>query len=248
MESAVAGTKRRWAVAAVGAVAIGALTLPLFRVPRTPSMAAPPAPKPTVELRGGGNTALSDETLLRDPTPLFLPTEMNAAQKKMPEIELGRSFLDKETPNWTFAESELKLNAMLPPLVGLEGKRADNLAPLDVLTADTPGPLLMGFGRVDLPANALPARGGRVEVVAAGSGLSVLTQELDPAARPPSAATWQPLEMLAAVDAAGLMGPLVVTARSGVDEVDLYFQNYVARTLKIGERLAPGFYRISVGP
>ena len=244
MERALEGTKRHWAVAAVGAAVIAALLLPLFRLPRNPSIVAHPVPKPTVELRSGGNTAFSDEAMLRDPTPLFLPTEKNAAQKKMPEIELGRTFLDKETPNWAFADSELKLNI----LFGVEGKGAENPVSLDVLAADAPGPLLMGFGRSDPPAEALSPRGGRVEVFAANGGRRVWSEELGVAARPASAATWQPLEILATVDEAGLAGPLVVTARSGVDEVDAYFQNYLARTLKIGERLAPGFYRISVGP
>ena len=244
MESARAGSKRLWAVAAVGAVVIAALLVPWFRLPQSPSIVAQPVPKPTVELRGGGNIAFSDEAMLRDPTPLFLPTEKNAAQKKMPEIELGRTFLDKETPNWTFADSDLKLNDMFAP----EGKGAVNLAPLEALAADTPGSLLLGFGRMELPVDALAPRGGRVEIFAAHGGGRVLAEELEPAARPATAAAWQPLEILATVDAAGLAGPLVVTVRSGVDEVDLHFKNYLARTLKIGERLAPGFYRISIGP
>jgi hypothetical protein len=56
------------------------------------------------------------------------------------------------------------------------------------------------------------------------------------------------MEFVAAVDPAGLVGPLVPTVRSGVEEVDNFFQNYLARTLRVGERLAPGFYRICVGP
>jgi hypothetical protein len=53
---------------------------------------------------------------------------------------------------------------------------------------------------------------------------------------------------VAAIDPTGLAAPLTITTRSGVDEVDAYFQNFLARTLRVGERLAPGFYRISVGP
>jgi hypothetical protein len=56
------------------------------------------------------------------------------------------------------------------------------------------------------------------------------------------------MEFLAAVDPAGLAAPLTLTTRSGVEDVDTYFQNFLAHTLRVGERLAPGFYRISVGP
>jgi len=53
---------------------------------------------------------------------------------------------------------------------------------------------------------------------------------------------------MAAVDPAGLVGPVVPTVRSGVSEVDDYFARYLEETLRVGQRLAPGFYRISVGP
>jgi hypothetical protein len=68
-------------------------------------------------------------------------------------------------------------------------------------------------------------------------------------AKPPaSTRPWDPMEFVAAVDAAGLVGPLVPTARSGVDEIDAYFGHYLADTLRVGQRLSPGFYRIVVGP
>jgi len=60
--------------------------------------------------------------------------------------------------------------------------------------------------------------------------------------------TWRPLELFATVDAAGLASPLVVTDRSDVEEVNAYFRNYLARTFRLGEHLAPGFYRVVVGP
>jgi hypothetical protein len=48
-------------------------------------------------------------------------------------------------------------------------------------------------------------------------------------------------------DAAGLVGPLVPTIRSGT-AADAYFLKYLTESLRVGERLSPGFYRISVGP
>jgi hypothetical protein len=59
---------------------------------------------------------------------------------------------------------------------------------------------------------------------------------------------WAPLEFLATVEAAGLVAPLTLTGRSGVDEVDAFFRNYLVRTFRLGERLPPGFYRITVSP
>jgi hypothetical protein len=41
---------------------------------------------------------------------------------------------------------------------------------------------------------------------------------------------------------------VVLTAHSNVAEVDAYFGRFLAEKLMIGQRLAPGFYRVVVGP
>jgi hypothetical protein len=56
------------------------------------------------------------------------------------------------------------------------------------------------------------------------------------------------MEFMAAVDPAGLVGPLVLTVHSNVAEVDAYFARFLSEELRVGQRLEPGFYRICVGP
>ncbi len=56
------------------------------------------------------------------------------------------------------------------------------------------------------------------------------------------------MEFLAAVDPAGLVGPPVLMLRSDAADVEAYFGRYLADTLRVGQRLSPGFYRICVGP
>jgi hypothetical protein len=119
--------------------------------------------------------------------------------------------------------------------------------PAEALASDPPGNRLMGIGRTDGTAPVLPARGAYIEVTAAGTGSAVLTAEL-PGAKPPEGTLWQPLEFVAAVDPAGLVGPLVLAERSDVDAVDAYFERYLTRSFRIGERLPPGFYLVRVGP
>ena len=58
---------------------------------------------------------------------------------------------------------------------------------------------------------------------------------------------WGPLEFMAAVDAAGLVRPLVATARSGT-AADGFFGHPVGGTSGSGNWLPPGFYRVWVGP
>ena len=94
----------------------------------------------------------------------------------------------------------------------------------------------------------LSRRTAYVEIHEAGSGRTVFGQAVADTHPPASSVPWQPMEFMAAVDAAGLVGPLVPTVRSGVDDVDSYFGRYLADSLRVGQRLAPGFYRIIVGP
>ena len=66
--------------------------------------------------------------------------------------------------------------------------------------------------------------------------------------QPPEQGMWQPLEFLVAVDRAGVVRPPVLTESSRIAAVDQFFQEFLIKSLHIGERLAPGFYRVSIGP
>lgn len=250
MSAISAGSRLRWAAAAAVAVAAVALLLVLFRVPEPTPLAAGDHPKPVVRLMkpDGTNAVLDEETVMHDTMPLFLPTDRNSTVKELPRREPGKTFLDKESPKLGFADTDLNMAKDMPPVVTLNGKPLGKAAPVDALTVDPANQVSLGFGRVDEPPGPLLARGGFVEVTATATGRRVLAEALPVAARPATDKPWQPLEFFAAIDAAGLVRPLVVTEGSRVEEVDVYFRNFLARTFRIGERLPPGFYRIVVGP
>jgi len=223
-----------------------AAVLLLFRAPRAPTLERA---QRGVSVSIGTDATLRDESAVFDPTPLFLPTKKyNAAPKETELREPGSSAFPNYPPKLGFAETELKLDSLsLPKPVNVPPSPA--VAPGAVLALPAPGALTLGFGRSDGPVTTLPARGAYVEVFDVKTGRRVLPQELPESARPPGGGrAWKPMEFVAAVDAAGLVGPLVPAVRSGVEDVDNFFQNYLARTLRVGERLAPGFYRICVGP
>lgn len=230
----------RWAISgATSAFAVFLLGL-LFRAPAPP----PPASSPRLPVVKGvtlvsqHDRVVTDESILLDPTPLFLPTKWNATQRAVAPREIGGRFQGYDTPKLTFAESELKL--------GLSTPIQTPASVAEAVAEDIRKSPLVGFGRADEVSPPPVSRGPFVEVVSARTGQKVFT--LPVAVTPPGAATWQPVEYLARVDAAGLVGRPAVTSRSGVDEIDAFFANYLVRTLRIGERLEPGFYRISIGP
>ena len=233
--AAKSGARRAWAWASgAGLLFLVGVAL-LVRVP-------PPPPPPAAEAPGSPVGIVDPQTIgssmLFDLTPLFLPTEYNSSRKDYVPREPGSSFQGFAFKK-TFVDSGLKLRLGPPVTVPAN--------PAEALVGDPPGAPFLGFGRTDLGVSPVPSRGAYVEIVDAGSGRKVFGQPLTDA-KPPAAAPWKPMEFIAAVDASGLVGPLVPTERSGVVDVDDYFRRFLADSLRVGERLSPGFYRISVGP
>jgi hypothetical protein len=222
-------------------VGVALVVAALFRSP-FPVLARPAAlPKAQIEF-----VSATDQILLRDTVPLFMPTEHDAAVG-VPRREPHRQFLSYDTPKLSFGDTGLDLNA-LPPTVTLNGKPTEQARPADTLTADFSGRPLQGFGQVALRIVPLPERGGLLEVVSTVTGQQVLTEVLPKEAAPPSEKEWQPLEFMIAVNAAGLVGPLVPIEGSRVEEVDAHFKNFLVQKLRLGARLPPGSYRVIIGP
>ena len=237
---AMSELRKRWVFPAMGAlVVLGGVAL-LFRAPgRTRVGALKPVQPPAgavklVSLR-------KNEAALTDPTPLFLPTEWNAGQNALPantQREPGGSFQGYPA-KLAFAEAELKLD--FPTTVAMPDR------PADALASDRSGLIFLGLGQSERPVVQLVDRNAFIEILEASTGVRLLAQPLADA-RPPGGVAWQPMEFLVAVDAMGLVGPPILTESSRVAAVDGYFQDYLVKTLHAGERLAPGFYRVCIGP
>ena len=228
------GAGRAWgAITVLGVIGLSLLAYHV-RLPE-PRIAGQPTAHPSVGLV---DPVVIQGTMLRDPTPLFLPTEFNSSRKDYRAREPGGAF-SGFAAKLTFSESELTLH--LPPAVAVPD------APADALAGSPPGAPFLGFGRTDMDVELLAPRGAYVEIVDSGSGRRVFARPLMDA-HPPSAAPWKPMEFMAAVDPSGLVGPLVLTVHSDVAEVDAYFGRFLAENLRVGQRLEPGFYRICVGP
>jgi len=232
-----AGSQRVWFPAVAAGLAGVALTAVLFRMPPGPSASGAWAPpRPPLGLAGTANEGIRQATELFDPTPLFLPTRWNSTQKAAPRPE--------PDPMRAYPP---KLSGELP--LGFPGAAGVPERPEDLLSSDPAGRPFRGFGRTRDASPALPARRALVEITAVGTGLLVRRLSVEDAA-PPAApgGWWRPPEFLAAVDSAGLVGPLVLTAGSGAENVDDYFRSYLEESLRVGDRLRPGIYRICVGP
>jgi hypothetical protein len=225
--------RRRWLAAAAAGAVLTAGVAALFRAPG-PFAPPPAAPAPWIFL-ANADSLLREATALHDPAPLFLPTEWNS-RPAPPTRDPGVAF-SSYAPDYHFPTDGLA--------VALPRDLPANFA--DALADNPPGNPLLGLGRSDAPVPSLRPRGAFVEIVAAGTGATVLSTAL-PDARPPEGVLWHPLEFLAAVDAAGLVGPLVLTGPSDVDAVNGYFERYLTQTFRVGERLSPGIYHLRIAP
>lgn len=192
----------------------------------------------------GGDRLLRVEAELRDPAPLFLPTPLNAA----PELRvanLGASMQDNFTPFSPFLSyAEGPVNLRFPPVADVPARPEGELR-----VGERPN-AYESLGRAPIEPVVLPDRLGYLEIVSAGEGPPVLRMELKgkPVAAEVPAGSWQPMELMAAIDSAGLVGSLTVVASSTAEEWDKFWRLYLAKDFRIGERLKAGLYRIRVGP
>jgi hypothetical protein len=240
--STVATGWRVWLIAGLSGSALIVALLALFKVPPDPTHPETPVVKePRAQVELAWNALLAEEAVLRDPTPLFLPTRWNVVEDALAmnaPRELGGAFQDYP-PKWSFAEAGLKLE--LRPVVQVPQNAAEALASAEV---ERP---FEGFGQFENAVEPLTERGGFIQVASSQDGNVVLKQPLL-TSRPPVDVPWQPLEFLVAVDRSGLVGSAVLTESSRVPAVDSYFREFLINSLRIGERLDPGFYRINIGP
>ena len=242
MSAATTGVKRRWLISAVAAAMVTGALLLLFRAPHVDqplSRASRTANAPIVV-----TARPSDEIAIRDLAPLFLPTPYNAAPTIAQPPQPGSAYFDQDPGTHTFFDPDTPA-LTLPSPVHPPANAVEFLA-------HTPPPGPTGIGRTNLAVAARPPNGGHVDIFAMDDRDSLLGLTLPVDATPKlpgrEAVAWKPLEFVAAVDASGLVGPLMLTSGSGVEEVDDHFRNYLARVFRVGDRLPPGFYRIVVGP
>lgn len=238
------GGKRRWTASAFAAAAVVVAVLFLLRAPVT--VPPPGSSEPAAAVHAGpavqvlASVGANEEAAMRDQRPLFLPTERNASLSAMRPPEMGRAILDREAAQPIFESTELSIG-LPPPL------RAPQSA-LEAGLKDAVAAPLSGLGRLAKPIEPARSRGAFVQVFAANNNERVLAEALPIEARPDASNLWRPVEFMAAVDAAGLVGQLKLTATSDIDEVDSQLRAYLTRSFHLGDRLQPGFYRVVVAP
>jgi len=233
-----------WIAIVVALVLAGLILFALTHVRLPKTTEAKPIPtatsKPAVAITRIG---VDNSFLLFDPNTLFRPTAINSSDPALPASfrrEPGHA-LKAIPPKLTYTDYEMKVVLPEPIQTPTDSVQA-------VCFGDAPNPFF-AFGRVNFPYSPLSSRLAFLEVLQARTGRTVLSAPLNalPDEKFP-AVDWQPLEMVVAVETAGLVGEPTVTSGSGFEEVDRYFRDLLLRQIRLGARLPPGFYTLRIGP
>jgi len=240
MRIGVIEIKRRAVVAVVGAglATAGWYFWALSHV--APEPPARPEVPPLLQITGrSAGDLLREQAEYFDPTPLFFPTPQNFGQ--------GRSVAAlRREPAEGFANfpASYRFHVQKIASYGLASEPAPQ-HPKDVLVRGDEAPF-SGLGEVDLPAHNLVARGGYIEAKSLSGGGLALSMPLDAGTLPK--VEFSPLEFLVLVGTNGIVGEPLLTRNSGSEQVDAFVRDYLVKSFRLGERLAPGKYAVSVGP
>jgi hypothetical protein len=169
---------------------------------------------------------------------LFFPTQWNYGQRPLQEGRLKQ-------PGQVFGSFEPKLTVGEQNIANYGAEVTPVPVKLvDVLVQGNEAPFA-GLGQIDAPRSTLAVRAGYLEVRDQKNGNIITAQQLS-GIQPPRS-DFAPVEFLVVVGSAGLIGEPVLTNGSGWDEVDNFFRTYLVKSYRLGERLRPGQYRVSVG-
>jgi hypothetical protein len=230
----LAGEKLRWLAAGFATTIIGFGLLFWFEVPSASTdHAAGSSPFETLVVQ----RVVADEAALLDKTPLFLPTSWNTSIKDVSLPATGGVFADFPSA-FAHKEGDHSFGVFRSDQEGFNGA---------ILNIEGPNSAFLSFGQKAQNLQVTRRAVGYLEVYSAKDGIAVIREALT-LDMPSAAINWSPIELMAVVSAAGLVGPPVLITRSGLDEVDLYFADLLVKVLRIGGKLSPGVYRIVVGP
>ena len=239
---------KRWLVPAAGGIGVSLLILAVVVwgvriVPPAKEAGTTSAPVPTLIVGAPEDADRIRQELVHDLEPLFLPTEHNTSVLKLPLQTRREPAAMAVTIQPKLAVSESGGGVPFPDAFEVPQR------PADVLSDREQPDLWPEMGRADVNIPALAPRLAYVEVRTAKTGDAVL-QETVAKIDEPEAPTglWSPVEFLVAVDSVGIVGSSVITDSTPSEEVETFFRNFVVKKLRLGARLAPGFYSVRIGP
>lgn len=182
---------------------------------------------------------LFEITLLGDSTPLFLPTGLNFGVPKFGLPHSGSELANtkKESPMEAMKTFEVSFSLRggyeMPTGFFLKNLSFSNFMRSDLKAAD-----------------AAQNSGAQMTVVSANTGKVVHSSHIDVGVDA-GGALWSPVKMTLAVAEDGSISPPLVTSVSGIEELDLAFENYLKSNINkilLEKDENGGFYEVVFSP
>lgn len=204
-------------------------------IPAKPVVVRQPSIVLAAPRKGPGDNALREQAEYLDPTPYFFPTKWNFAPENI--IRQPGQIFSWIEPKFVFSDQNIK--SYSAEFV----TEAANLA--EIVRSGNEAPFA-GMGERERNTVPLVERGGFLEISRLGDGQTVIAQKLEKI--PGIDSDFSPLEFLISVGAAGLNADPVLMSGPGREQIEVFLRTYLAKSFRVGERLAPGRYRILIGP
>ena len=225
-------------------VVLGSLLVQIPEAPKNDSLKPAKGTIGVVKLDSqSADQLLRKQAQLKDPSPLFLPTEWNSAFRVDAERNLrkpGEAFRGYG-PNYLFGGSTTPVASSAPV-----EPPSNSVGELDHLRADrTFSPL--GLETNDIKPFAQDKLYIQLLKPGTGEHLTQLQVPIGDWSRP---GPWQPAEYLVLASPAGLVGRPSLVLSSGLEGVDSHLEQVIRDNwvnVAHAARLSTGIYRISIG-
>lgn len=226
-----------------GGVHVAGFALFSVQTPQSPLVVTPPA---TIALlpseNAGADPRLREYLALTDQRRLYRASsrEVGAELTREAARRVPGDALEQFEPEMTYSTSALT------PLVPTPGGAPKT--PLEALRTGDRGQF-SEFGRSDQIVRERVTASAWLTVRSMESGRLVFREPLgDPVAPALTRQDWSPAEFTVLVSPGGLVGAPVLAKSSTEEEIDRVLRVYLGRDAHLGERLAPGFYRVGISP
>jgi hypothetical protein len=102
------------------------------------------------------------------------------------------------------------------------------------------------MGEREVSPVVLGERGGFLEISSLRDGKTVIAQKIEKI--PGMDSDFSPFEFLLSVSPAGLTTDPILMSGARREEIEVFLRTYLAKSFRVGERLASGRYRVLIGP
>lgn len=194
--------------------------------------------KPFASFSNKKDSILDDQVFIFNTEPIFLPSEWNEIPL-VPTEEIDQ-FLFSDLPPQTSLYNYQSLSSIITPRLSI-------LKPLDILDQQ-PINLFKGINQNKSEISTSNKLKAYLTIENFNDFKTFKTYEIKDKDTPIKDQLWSPLEFLVIIDELVPLIPPLMIQSSGIEEIDIFFKNYISSSLLKLNQLPIGYYQITISP